>query len=78
MCSISLPSDSVVVVGSFIVLVEVIEIDPSGEVDLLSVKVLIGSCVFPSTSLDVITFSSTVSGGAVFAALVVAGGFISV
>ena len=77
-CSISLPSDSVVVVGPFIVLVEVIEIKPSGVVGALSVVVVVGR-VCASTSLGVVAFSSsTVGGGAVFAAIEVASGFISV
>jgi hypothetical protein len=76
-CSMSLPSDSVVVVG---LLAEVIE-EPSGVVGLPSaVSVVVVGCVCASTSLGLVMFSSsTVSGGAVFIAIVVvAGGFISV
>jgi hypothetical protein len=64
----------VVVVGAFI---KVVEIEPSGVVGLLSVVVVVG-CVCASTSLGVVALSSsTVSGGAVFTAIVVvAGGFI--
>ena len=55
MCSISLRSDSVVVVGPFIVLVEVIEIEPAGVVGALSVVVMVGH-VCASTSLGVVAF----------------------
>ena len=80
MCSISLPSNSVVVVGLFAVVVvvavvEVVEIKPSGVVGALSV---VGH-VCASTSLGVVAFSSSIVGrGDVFAAIEVSGGFISV
>ena len=76
-CSISLPSDSVVVVGSFtvtIVVAQVVKIEPSGVVGLLSVVVLAG-CVCTLTSLGVVAFSSSAVGrGDVFAAIVVVDG----
>ena len=36
-----LPSNSVVVVGSFIVLVDIVEMEPAGMVDLLSLVVIV-------------------------------------
>ena len=66
-CSISFPSNSVVVVGSFIVIVvvaEVVKIEPS---------VTVVGCVCASTSLGTVAFSSsTVGRGDVLAAIVVA------
>ena len=76
---VSLPSDSVVDVGSFIVVVTVVgEVEPSDIVGLLSVVAVLGrGCT--STTLGAVEFSSSiVSGGAVLITIVVVGGFISV
>ena len=64
MCSIFIPSNLVVVVGSFIVFVKfnIVEIEPSGMVNLLSFVVVV-SGICESTSL--------VSGSDVSAAAVV-------
>ena len=70
----------VVVVGSFIVVVvlEVVEIEPSGVVVALSEAAVVGR-VCALTSLRVVAFScSTVSGGDVFGSIVVFLGLISV
>ena len=63
--SISLPSDSVALVGSFIVVAEVVKNEPSGMVDAIPLIIVVGSVLVPPDVVKIYV-SSIVDIGVVF------------